>query len=34
MNGLKVFENPEFGQVRTVTKDNDPFFVWRMCARL
>lgn len=26
MNGLKVFENPEFGQVRTVTKDNDPFF--------
>ena len=27
MNELKVFENNEFGQVRTVTIDNEPWFV-------
>ena len=24
---MKVFENPDFGQVRTVTKDGEPWFV-------
>ncbi|WP_312370873.1 phage antirepressor [Lachnoclostridium sp.] len=27
MEQLKVFENPEFGQVRTVTINNEPYFV-------
>ena len=27
MNEMKVFENPAFGQVRTVTKDGEPWFV-------
>lgn len=27
MNELQVFENPHFGQVRTVTKDGEPWFV-------
>ena len=27
MNDLQVFENPDFGQVRTVTKDGEPWFV-------
>ena len=27
MNELQVFENPAFGQVRTVTKDGEPWFV-------
>ena len=27
MNELQVFENPDFGQVRTVTKDGEPCFV-------
>lgn len=27
MNDLQVFENPAFGQVRTVTKDGEPWFV-------
>ena len=27
MNELQVFENPDFGQVRTVTKDGEPWFV-------
>ncbi len=26
MNELKIFENAEFGQVRTVTMDNEPWF--------
>lgn len=26
MNELKVFENPEFGRVRTVSVDNEPWF--------
>ena len=26
MNELKIFENAEFGQVRTVTIDNEPWF--------
>jgi anti-repressor protein len=27
MNELKVFENKEFGQVRTITKDGEPWFI-------
>lgn len=27
MNEMQVFENPVFGQVRTVTKDGEPWFV-------
>ncbi len=27
MNDLQVFNNPEFGQVRTVVKDGEPWFV-------
>lgn len=27
MNELKIFENSEFGQVRTMDKDNEPWFV-------
>ena len=26
MNGLQIFESREFGQIRTVTKDNEPMF--------
>lgn len=27
MNDLQIFDNAEFGQIRTVTKDNEPWFV-------
>lgn len=27
MNGLKVFENPEFGQVRTIEQNGEIYFV-------
>lgn len=27
MNDLQIFNNSEFGQIRTVTKDNEPWFV-------
>ena len=33
MNELKVFENPAFGQVRTVEIDNEPWFVGRDVAK-
>lgn len=32
MNELKIFENAEFGQVRTVTIDDEPWFVGRDVA--
>ena len=32
MNDLKVFENPEFGEIRTVTIDNEPWFVGKYVA--
>ncbi len=32
MNELQVFENPEFGTVRTVTIDNEPWFVGKDVA--
>lgn len=27
MNEVKIFENVEFGEIRTITKDNEPWFV-------
>lgn len=27
MNELQIFENSEFGQIRTITRDNEPYFV-------
>lgn len=33
MNELKIFENPEFGKVRTVVIDNEPWFVGNDIAR-
>lgn len=33
MDGLKIFENEEFGQVRTVTIDGEPWFVGKDVAR-
>lgn len=32
MNELKIFENAEFGQVRTVTIENEPWFVGKDVA--
>ena len=32
MNELKVFENPAFGQMRTVEIDNEPWFVGKDVA--
>lgn len=32
MNELKVFENPAFGQVRTIEIDNEPWFVGQGCS--
>ncbi len=32
MNELKIFENAEFGQVRTVTIDGEPWFVGKDVA--
>ncbi|WP_051635163.1 Bro-N domain-containing protein [Selenomonas sp. ND2010] len=33
-NGLQIFNNPEFGQVRTLTIDNEPFFVGKDVAEI
>ena len=27
MNELQIFNNEEFGEIRTITKDNEPWFV-------
>lgn len=32
MNKLKIFENAEFGQVRTITIDNEPWFIGKDVA--
>lgn len=32
MNNLKIFENKEFGEIRTVIKDGEPWFVGRDVA--
>ncbi len=33
MNELQIFENPEFGKIRTVTIDGEPWLVGRDVAR-
>lgn len=33
MNELKIFENPEFGSIRTVVIDNEPWFVGNDVAK-
>lgn len=32
MNELQIFNNEEFGQIRTVTIDNEPWFVGKDVA--
>lgn len=32
MNQLQIFNNKEFGQIRTVTIDNEPWFVGKDVA--
>lgn len=32
MNELKIFNSPEFGQVRTITLDDEPWFVGKDVA--
>lgn len=32
MNELKIFENEEFGEIRTIIKDNEPWFVGKDIA--
>lgn len=32
MNDLVIFENPEFGQIRTINKDGEPWFVGKNVA--
>ena len=32
MRGLQIFNNEEFGQIRTVTIDNEPWFVGKDVA--
>lgn len=32
MNELKIFENPEFGEVRTIERDGEPWFVGKDVA--
>lgn len=34
MNELKVFDNPEFGEIRTVDIDNEPWFVGKDVAEI
>ena len=34
MNDLKVFENKEFGSIRTVQIDNEPYFVGKDVAEI
>ena len=32
MNDIKIFENPEFGKVRTLAVNNEPYFVGKDVA--
>lgn len=32
MSELKIFNNEEFGKIRTVTIDNEPWFVGERCG--
>lgn len=33
MNDIQIFNNPEFGEIRTVVIDNEPWFVGNDCAK-
>lgn len=33
MNDIQIFNNPEFGEIRTVTIDGEPWFVGNDCAK-
>ena len=33
MQEMQIFNNPEFGQVRTVTINGEPWFVGNDCAK-
>ena len=34
MNELKIFEHPDFGKIRTVTIDDEPYLVGRDVAEV
>ena len=34
MNNLQVFNNPEFGEVRTIERDGEPWFVLKDICEL
>ncbi len=34
MNEIQVFHNPEFGEIRTITIDNEPWFVGKDVAAI
>lgn len=34
MNDIKIFENPQFGEIRTMTQDGEPWFVGKDVAEL
>lgn len=34
MNDLKIFENKEFGEIRTVVKDGEPWFVGKDVTKI
>lgn len=34
MNDLRIFENKEFGEIRTVVKDGEPWFVGKDVAEI
>ena len=33
MNSLQIFNNPEFGEIRTIQKDGEPWFVLKDVCR-
>ena len=34
MNDIKIFKNPQFGEIRTMTQDGEPWFVGKDVAEL
>lgn len=34
MDNIKIFENPQFGEIRTMTQDGEPWFVGKDVAEL
>ena len=33
MNDIQIFQNPEFGEIRTIEQDGEPWFVGKDVAR-